>query len=98
MFPNRTFSSLIMLCILLSGCAVVPALDPDTVKASRMQGYPDLVPTEGLIGRIPPEAGPTESRAALDRRVAGLRARASRLRGEVIDSDAQARLRDGVNR
>lgn len=91
----------LILLLALSACATFPELDASIDDAARAAPYPELVPLQpilaranalGTTGRITPA-----SEQAFDARVAGLRARAARLRGPVVDAATRARMRRGIS-
>jgi len=98
MTPMRPSLALIAMlgAAALSGCTPFPDIGDDTSKVALAQPYPDLVPLGGLnarleTGRIQPGTAP-----ALEARVAGLRNRAERLRGDVVDPATRSRMRAGI--
>lgn len=90
------FTTALALAGAVSGCSQFPELDASVSDTVRAQPFPGLVPLDGLQARldstqITPETGP-----ALEARVAQLKARADRLRGEVIDAPTRDRIKAGV--
>ena len=82
------------LLFLLAGCSTFPQLDDRISPAAEAAPYPDLVAlapilaaADGAAGRSPP---------VLAGRLAALRARATALRGPVVDPATRARMRRGV--
>tara|TARA_R110000787_G_scaffold248421_2_gene353967 strand:+ start:2643 stop:3017 length:375 start_codon:yes stop_codon:yes gene_type:complete len=89
--------SLPLALLALSACTQFPALDRTITPALENADYPALVPIDPLLasataGRV--DAAQTE--AALAARVAGLRARAARLRGSVLSGRERQRLAQGL--
>lgn len=78
------------------GCSRFPELEDRFDQQARGAAYPDLVPAEALRADLPEMQVAPDARARLDARIAGLRGRAERLRGSVIDSAARARLSQPV--
>ncbi|MFX0543184.1 hypothetical protein ACEWPM_015840 [Roseovarius sp. S4756] len=80
----------------LPSCTPFPDVGTDASSAALAQPYPKLVPLDGLdtrlaSSRIAPDTAPT-----IEARVAGLKARAGRLRGDVVDPATRSRMRAGV--
>ncbi|WP_245306310.1 hypothetical protein [Roseovarius aestuariivivens] len=94
----RRFSRIFAVLLLagLTGCAQFPELDDTFDAEARRAGYPDLVPAETLRADLPQTRIAPQTRTALEVRIAGLRARAARLRGQVIDRPSRARLSQPV--
>lgn len=89
----------VMICLLLgAGCTNIPELKsavPDWVADAP---YPQLVPLPETLTLLPaPAAQSAELQQDLDARVARLKARAERLRGPVVSSADQDRLRDEID-
>ena len=84
----------------LGACAEFPQLDGAIDAAARATPYPVLQPLGPLLAQADAQQSTgqsTSSRvAALQTRLASLQARATRLRGPVIDAQTGARLRRGV--
>ncbi|KMK66242.1 hypothetical protein [Puniceibacterium sp. IMCC21224] len=87
---------LILLPLLLCACAQFPELDASQSPGVAGAAFPALVPIESLLDGAAPRATP-EMRAGVDGRVAGLRARAARLSGPVVDAQTRSRMRRGVS-
>ncbi|HEY9038771.1 MAG TPA: hypothetical protein VIN05_07500 [Roseovarius sp.] len=81
---------------LLPGCAQFPELDATLTDEARRPPYPDLVPLSGLQERISGTNTDPGTAPAIEARIAGLKTRAARLSGTVIDSDTRARMQAGV--
>lgn len=94
-------SPTLILCLALAGvvalvaaCTKPPDLDDSVSPALKHADYPDLVPIEQLLGPAPetPDAD-AETAAALERRLSGLQARATRLQASTgIDQATRERL------
>ncbi|AGI66823.1 hypothetical protein OAN307_c11210 [Octadecabacter antarcticus 307] len=85
------------LLITLAACAEFPALDGSVLPTQANTPFPDMVPLASLIQRANAnDNGAAMREAAITPRLASLRARASRLRGPVIATDARVRLLRGV--
>lgn len=84
----------ILLICALAACAPFPQIGTVTNPDAP---YPDLVPLGPLLAQAdaPGQITPA-SVADLSARVAGLQARAARLRGPVIDPGTRARMRAGI--
>ncbi|AXI44400.1 hypothetical protein C1J02_14235 [Sulfitobacter sp. SK011] len=94
---RASFCSLSLALLALSACTQFPALDRTITPALENADYPALVPLDPLLasataGRV--DAVQTE--AALNARVARLRARAARLRGSVLSGREKQRLEQGL--
>jgi len=82
----------------LSGCSEFPELDAAITPTARQAGYPSLVPIAQLVAGAEQVQITEESTTALHGRVSGLKGRAARLRGPVIDSTTRARMRAAITR
>nr|WP_236544525.1 hypothetical protein [Roseovarius atlanticus] len=80
------------LTLALSACTQFPELDDATSRDTRRAPYPNLLPVEDLRARVAAPRTTEQTTRTLEARVAGLRARAARLRGSVIDGTSRARL------
>ena len=94
---RASFCSLSLALLALSACTQFPALDRTITPAIENADYPALVSLDPLLasattGRV--DAVQTE--AALNARVARLRARAARLRGSVLSGREKQRLEQGL--
>lgn len=84
----------------LWGCSDFPDLSARIDAQARAADYPALLPLDPLLARA--DALETQgaitpaSVAAFDNQIAALRAKASRLRGPVIEPAVRARMRRGV--
>ncbi|WP_347310431.1 hypothetical protein [Defluviimonas sp. SAOS-178_SWC] len=63
----------------LGGCATFPALDTAPQPGASQAAYPDLLPLDVFIARVPPPPE-TDPAAELAARAAALKARAAALR------------------
>jgi len=92
--------TLIIAIASLVACTDFPDLDRRITDSARAAPYPTLQPLDPLLARAQNLADngaiTPASVAAFDDRIAGLRARAARLRGPVIDAATRARMRRGV--
>ncbi|MDR9395368.1 MAG: hypothetical protein RI571_13805 [Roseovarius sp.] len=81
---------------LAASCARFPELDETVDEDARRAPYPALIPLEGLAapGAAPRATAPATE--ALEARAARLRARAGRIRGDVIDTETRRRMEAGV--
>ncbi|MGJ8596438.1 hypothetical protein [Sulfitobacter sp.] len=82
--------------VLAGACTQFPALDrtltPELVSAD----YPALVPIEPILAAAQTSTvEPVQETAAIDARVAALKARASRLSGSVLSGAERQRLAQG---
>ena len=84
----------------LTSCAEFPDFDDRIGQSARNATYPTLQPLDPLIaaaasmvtsGQITPA-----SQQAFNSRITALRAKASQLRGPIIDAGTRARMRRGV--
>lgn len=78
------------------GCTQFPQLEDRFDDTARTAAYPDLVPVETLRAGVAQERIAPSERRLLEARIAGLRGRATALRGTVIDSASRARLSQPV--
>ena len=81
---------------LMAGCTQFPELDAKVGEQDRTATYPDLIPVDEITSGIPPAAITPETGEDLDARTDALRARADRLRGDVIDEDTRRRMQSGI--
>ena len=80
------------LLIALAACADFPEVDALESAAARNAPFPALLPTAAFEGGPAPRLSPATG-AALEGRIAALRARAAALRGPVLTAADRARLR-----
>lgn len=92
----RRSLTLTLIAALGAGCTQFPQLDATVSDKMRRAPYPDLVPLEGLQKRIDATRIDPATLPTIQTRIARLKTRAERLRGTVVDSDAKARMQEGV--
>ncbi|MEL6419257.1 MAG: hypothetical protein AAFV87_04650 [Pseudomonadota bacterium] len=81
----------------ISACTQFPELDDAVSEQAQAAPYPALVDLGPLVTEV--RAGrtdPAEVETSVDARVAALRARAARLRGEVVDAETRRRMQAGA--
>lgn len=88
--------SAVLFLATLAACTRFPDLDAAVTPGARTAGYPDLLPAEELRARVPEARLEEETPGSIEARIAGLRARAARLRGTVIDSESRSRMQSGI--
>lgn len=76
----------------LIGCAIAPDLPGTDDTAARAAAAPDLVPLAAILAQADALSARPDPAQDVATRVAGLRARADRLRGNVIDRATRQRL------
>ncbi|MCX7566442.1 hypothetical protein OS189_08820 [Sulfitobacter sp. F26169L] len=82
---------------LLGACTDFPALDRTITPELSNADYPALVPLEPVLAAAQSNGvEPVQANAAIDRRVAALKARAARLRGSVLSGAERQRLKNGL--
>ncbi len=91
-------TALAIIATILVGCSDFPELDAAVTPAARQAGYPSLVPMDQLIAGAKEVQITEETVATLQGRVSGLKGRAARLRGPVIDGATRARMRAAIAR
>jgi hypothetical protein len=79
-----------------AACTRFPDLDATLSDAARASPYPDLVPLSSLQARIGGTNTDPGTLPAIEARIAGLKSRAARLRGTVIDGATRARMQAGI--
>lgn len=92
--PVRLFLLLIT-CLGGIGCADIPQVGVAQASAAREAPYPSLVNLDALLAgatAMPARITPATT-AAMNDRVAALRARAARLRGPVVDPATRSQMR-----
>lgn len=82
----------------LAGCSNFPELDAAVTPAARTADFPSLVPISPLIAGAQQVQITEETVATLQGRVSGLKARAARLRGPIIDGATRARMQAAMAR
>lgn len=88
---------LLLSALVLTACARFPELDATVDPSAEGADFPPLIPIEGLL-ETPTSSdadGPDPS-ADVAARVANLRARAARLRGQIVDPATRARMQRGI--
>ncbi|SIN98827.1 hypothetical protein [Vannielia litorea] len=89
----------LLLCLALAGCTQFPELDAVTSASAKSAAYPRLVPIDGILARAGSSGtDPVALRSSLEARVAGLRTRAARMRGPIIEPPVRARMNDALRR
>ncbi|MEQ6248516.1 hypothetical protein ABMC89_06465 [Sulfitobacter sp. HNIBRBA3233] len=97
MRSQHLFLALCLALPLVAGCTTFPALDRTITPALEAAPYPELVPLGPVLARAQAEGvAPERANAALDRRIAALRARAAGLRGSVLSGRERQRLAQGL--
>jgi len=88
---------MVILAATSAGCTQFPELDRTLTPELEQSAYPDLVPLDPLLARAE-QTGvePVQATAAIDGRVAALRARAAGLRGSVLTGRERQRLEEGL--
>lgn len=82
---------------LLAACTQFPALDRTITPELEAAQYPDLVPLGPVLASARSSGTePEQATAAIDARVARLKARAARLRGSVLNGAERQRLEKGL--
>ena len=80
-----------------AGCTPFPQLDDSIRPEVRNADYATLVPLSTLQTSTDPiRVDPVQTQAQLNGRLAGLRARAERLRGSVLTGREKQRLQEGL--
>ena len=87
---------LILITGLVTGCSDILPLDRSVDKRTQDAAYPDLIPAENIRAKATTPQITPDTADNLDQRSAGLRARAARLKGDVVDPGTQERLQTGV--
>ena len=94
----RIIPALALSAALLAGCSDFPELDNAVSPTARKAGYPVLLPIDQLIAGAQEVQITEETILTLQSRIARLNARASSLRGSVIDASTRARMRAAMAR
>ena len=83
--------------ITLAACTQFPELEHTQTAELDAAEYPALVPIDPILARIEaPTTDPLETEASFDARLAGLRARADRLRRTGLTQEEKQRLEQGL--
>lgn len=80
----------------LTACSTFPELDASVSDEVRDAPYPDLVPMASLENRTAEARITDQTLPSVTARIDGLKARAARLRGTVIDAPTRRRMAGGV--
>lgn len=92
----RPSLSVLTLC-LISACTQFPELDETVTPELEAADFPALVPLDPILANARSAQSQTlRTEAALEARVANLRARAARLRGSVLSGPERQRLAEGL--
>lgn len=82
---------------LISACTQFPELDETVTPELEAADFPALVPLDPILANARSAQSQTlRTEAALEARVANLRARAARLRGSVLSGPERQRLAEGL--
>ncbi len=95
---HRLAAAFAITATMLAGCSNFPELDAAITPAARQAGYPSLMPLDQLVAGAEEVQITEETIATLQGRVSGLKGRAARLRGPVIDSATRARMQAAIAR
>ncbi len=91
------FAALVATLVLAGACTQFPELDRTLTPELEAQSYPALVPLAPILASAQSTTvEPAQTNAALDARIAALRARAARLRGSVLSGAERQRLAEGL--
>lgn len=83
--------------IALAACTQFPELEGTVAPELEKAAYPDLLPLEPILAQaVKSGVDPVQAEAGLEGRLAGLRARADRLRGSVLSGPEKQRLERGL--
>ena len=82
-------------CLVLVACTQFPELDATVPPSAEAADYPDLIP---LDLAAPPPVPPDAEAPGLEARVDRLRARADRLRRDVVEEEERGQMERGVPR
>ncbi|MFK7837983.1 MAG: hypothetical protein AB8B60_17375 [Sulfitobacter sp.] len=93
----RPFWLLPVITVALVACTQFPALEHTRTDDLEAADYPALVPIEPILAaNAGPAPDPVETENTLNARLAGLRARADRMRGAVLSGPEKQRLEQGL--
>ncbi|MBU3258809.1 hypothetical protein KPG71_02140 [Roseovarius sp. PS-C2] len=87
---------LALTAVFATGCTQFPALEDTVSEEARNAPYMSLEPVENLRAGVPEDRIADTDTAAMEARIARLRARAARLSGNVVDSRTRSRMSRGV--
>ncbi|NOR30648.1 hypothetical protein [Sulfitobacter sp.] len=95
---HHALSGLCALALLLpAACTQFPALDSRTTPEMLAAEYPALVPVDPLLAQAAAgQINADQTENSMNARVAGLQARAARLRGSVLTGSEKQRLGEGL--
>lgn len=96
--PRRIFPFVLAASVSATACARFPELDARTADIDPQTPYPALVPLDPLLSGAGDDQITEDTEASIEARVAGLRARANAMRGDVIDDETRSRMSEGVAR
>ncbi|WP_238937759.1 hypothetical protein [Sulfitobacter mediterraneus] len=97
MMPSRSPYICAFALLFAAGCTTFPQLDDSIRPEVRDADYATLVPLSTLQTSTDPiRIDPAQTQAELNGRLAGLRARADRLRGTVLTGREKQRLQEGL--
>ena len=86
-----------LLALTLVGCTQFPELEHTQTAQLEAADYPALVPIEPILASMDaPATDPVTAESNLNARLAGLRARADRLRGRGLTPEERRRLEQGL--
>ena len=91
-----TFS--LVFSALLGACSDFPQLDDAVSPAAKTTPYPSLVPMDQALVNAQDVQITDESVSTLKGRINGLKRRATRAKGPVIDNETRKRLQDAIDR
>lgn len=92
----RILMGLVASLALTGACTQFPALDRTLTPELEAAEFPALVPIEPILVRAQTSGvEPVQTAAAIDARVAALKARAARLSGSVLNGPERQRLAQG---
>lgn len=82
---------------MLAACTQFPELDATVAPELENAAYPELLPLEPILAHASTDSiDPVQAQSDLQGRLAGLRARADRLRGGVLTGAEKQRLERGL--
>jgi len=91
------FAAFVATLVLAGGCTQFPELDRTLTPALEAQEYPALVPLAPVLASAQSTSvEPAQTNTALDAHIAALKARAARLRGNVLSGAERQRLAQGL--
>ncbi|NNE52921.1 MAG: hypothetical protein HKN30_11035 [Sulfitobacter sp.] len=87
-----------LLALILAACTQFPELENTVRPEVQEASYPELIPLEPILATVEASpVDPVQTEAALETRLASLRARANAMRGSVLSSQEKKRLDEGVD-